>query len=289
MSAIAGIIFTSASQSAAGLLDKVKKAAGDVGKTVVKTLTVPSEVIANTAKAATGSTPPSSIFLPFQELGKSAGNAIDSALDVVSSPQRTIYRRVKKEVAVGGPTASFVFDVASFNDRLNEEAIAAGGTAAADRLSQKNPIQSVAWQLAAAIRLARERHLQNAKPLPNDVKQGLASTGFYAPAVLDRAKYTVGTIEITLPNSIGKGNRLMGDDHAVTVDDIIVFNRLPPAFTSSPTSREWWGHEVTHVEQYQRWGVDEFAYRYAMDYRVPEGEAKARGRAVRLKIAGRPG
>jgi hypothetical protein len=79
---------------------------------------------------------------------------------------------------------------------------------------------------------------------------------------------------------------IMGDDFAVTVDDIIVFNTQPAPFSTNPQSQNWWGHEVTHVEQYQRWGVEEFAYRYAKDAGAAlEGEAKARGAAVVMKIS----
>jgi hypothetical protein len=34
-----------------------------------------------------------------------------------------------------------------------------------------------------------------------------------------------------------------------------------------------WAHEITHVVQYARWGVDEFAVRYLRDYQAVEKEA----------------
>jgi hypothetical protein len=81
--------------------------------------------------------------------------------------------------------------------------------------------------------------------------------------VLDRARWTVGKLEITLPNGIGQvmkfGDKTNDGRYAVTVDDVIVFNTNPGTFRDNPW---WWGHEVTHVEQFQQMGVDQFCVLY---------------------------
>lgn len=150
------------------------------------------------------------------------------------------------------------------------------GLAGANILRQENPLQIVSVPLAAAIREGRERFNGQAVPLPDDVKAGLA--GFYEAGVLERARYAVGTMEITLPNGIGQVQKFGDKDFAVTADDIIVFNVAPPAFKDDPW---WWGHEVTHVEQYKQMGVEEFARRYVFSAGADlENPANRRGDQV---------
>jgi hypothetical protein len=89
----------------------------------------------------------------------------------------------------------------------------------------------------------------------------------------------VGKVEITLPNGIGQVAKFQGDDYAVTVDDIIVFNVQPPSFQNNPY---WWGHEVTHVEQYGQLGIETFAFKYVSSAGADlENPAIARGNQVR--------
>jgi len=110
--------------------------------------------------------------------------------------------------------------------------------------------------------------------LPEDVKEGLAGT--FDASVLQRARWTVGSVEITLPNGLGRTRKFFGDDYAVVVEDIIVFNRQPPAFRDDPF---WWGHEVTHVQQYKELGVDDFARKYIFSGGADlENPANAKGR-----------
>jgi|GEM_PF-3164980 len=54
----------------------------------------------------------------------------------------------------------------------------------------------------------------------------------------------------------------MGDHYAVVVENTIVFNSTPPSFKNGAL---WWIHEITHVEQYNRWGVEMFAFNYLKD------------------------
>jgi hypothetical protein len=93
--------------------------------------------------------------------------------------------------------------------------------------------------------------------LPDDVKAALR--GHFSESTLNRAKYSLGNVQITLPNFIGKGQKVFGNDYAVVVDDIIVFNTTPPTYKDDPF---WWAHEVTHVEQYESLGIEGFAYKY---------------------------
>jgi len=254
------IVIAFAATCEGDFLDDVKKTAGDLGETAWRGATTPARTVLNTGKALAGHGDPGDIIKPWRDLGKVAGDSIDGGVRLATEPRMEIYRQAEKFAAeVGGP-AEFIFDVATFTDRHYMALVRAGGTAAGNILRGQNPLQLTATPLAAAIRAARERHSKNAKPLPEDVKRALAR--HFDGEILARAKYAVGKVQITLPNFIGQGAAFMGNDYAVVVDDIIVFNAKPPRYAASPF---WWVHEITHVAQYKRWGVEKFAFLYVRD------------------------
>jgi hypothetical protein len=264
---------------------------GSAVNTTVHVVTAPTQTLVNAVQAATGSKPPSAVLDPAKNLGKSAGATLSQGVAIAAAPQETLYQEAQKAVSNVGPGAEFVFDVATFAQRHQDELAKASGQAAANILQQQNPLQIVSIPLAAAIREGRERFDSKAQPLPDDVKEGLE--GFYAAGVLERARYAVGKLEITLPNGIGQLQKFGDTNYAVVVDDIIVFNVQPPAFRDNPW---WWGHEVTHVEQYKQMGIEEFARRYVFsggaDLENPANRrgdqvlaaAKASGTATALAI-----
>jgi len=244
-----------------GFLDDIKDTVGDVAETGWRATTAPYKALENTAKVITGSEKPKAIFKPYKDLGRSAGNAVAGATNLSQTPQKELYKRINKYAAkYGGDVGEFIFDISTFSQKFYNELAVASGHSLANALRGQNPLQVTAAPLAGAIRAAREKHLARAKPIPQDVKQEL--NGFFSTAILNRAKYTVGKVDITLPNFIGNGAKFMGNDYAVVVDDIIVFNDTPPSFSESPF---WWTHEVAHIDQYHRWGVESFAFRYIRD------------------------
>jgi hypothetical protein len=65
------------------------------------------------------------------------------------------------------------------------------------------------------------------------------------------------------------------EDGAVTLGRVVVFDH------DGLSDNLWlWAHELAHVEQYQRLGVDGFAMAYLADWQGMEAEATARGNAV---------
>lgn len=245
----------------ADLLKDIKNTVGDALETGWRATTAPHRVLINTGRVITGSARPSQIIQPYQRLGTAAGNTLQGANQFIVNPQREIYQRVQKAIAdQGGKAGEFVFDVGTFNQRLQLELGSSTNNAVANVLRGQNPLQLVAVPLAGAIRAARSKHIGNSKPLPKDVHNALGP--HFAPQVLTRARYVVGSVDITLPNFIGKGAKFMGHDFAVVVDDVIVFSKAPPTFAESP---HWWAHEVTHVEQYGQVGVEVFAFHYVRD------------------------
>jgi len=64
----------------------------------------------------------------------------------------------------------------------------------------------------------------------------------------------------------------------VVVEDIIVFNVQPPSFKANPF---WWGHEVKHVEQWDKMKTELFAFNYVRDLGASiEADANAKGAEV---------
>lgn len=105
---------------------------------------------------------------------------------------------------------------------------------------------------------------------------------YYDIQVLDTARYKVGDDE-----ELNAANTMMQnpDVEAVTLVDIIVFRDPDDALNNAAL----WAHELKHVQQYQQWGVGEFAKRYTRDYNAieaPAYEIQARvARALKTSVA----
>ena len=100
--------------------------------------------------------------------------------------------------------------------------------------------------------------------IPPDIRRKLA--GFISEGVLNAARFRVqGGGDLTLQaNAIRYGDTL-----AITLDYVIVFKQSDDALNNLTM----WVHELTHVEQYQRWGIRDFAIRYLRDQYGVEHEA----------------
>jgi hypothetical protein len=245
----------------AQILKKIGQIAGDVASTGLKATTAPYQVIANAGNVLIGNGSVQDIYKPYQELGQSAGNSVSGSLNLINQPQQALYRKAQEfAFNYGGGAGDFIFDIGTFTNRFYTELGFATGQTAANILRGQNPLTLVSAPLAAAIRSAREKHIVNAQPLPNNIKQALSN--YFDSNTLNRTRYTTGRVDITLPNFIGKGRKFMGDHYAVVVDDVIVFNVSPPEFEGN---RFWWIHEIMHVQQYNQMGIETFAYNYIKD------------------------
>ena len=231
-----------------------------VGNTSYKIASAPIKSAYNTSKVVRGKAGLSSIYKPYTEAIGATGDLVPDVLNGLSYPQKLMMRQAQKYASsVGGKYGGVVFDLTTFTGRYYaglESALAQNVKAVANG---QNPIQVVGAPLAAALRAARNSHLAASKPLPEDVKRALR--GHFPEATLNKTRYAIGKVEITLPNLIGEVIKY-GERHAVTVGDIIVFNVEPGSFEDTPT---WWAHEVAHVQQYTDLGVESFAYKYMRD------------------------
>jgi len=151
-------------------------------------------------------------------------------------------------------------------------------------LQGQDPLISIAMPLAAAIRDAHSKFDAQAQPFPQDVKIIL---GQVIPRdILERARYTVGDIKISLPTAITSGGAFLGlfsrrfsGEIAVTLDDIIVFPR--EVNFSDLDDLEWISHEIFHVKQYRDWGIDQFSFNYLKNKQAVEDQAEAAGSYAR--------
>lgn len=101
-------------------------------------------------------------------------------------------------------------------------------------------------------------------PIPLHIRAQLEP--FYDFQVLDAARYKVGDQQ-----ALDSANALLQnpDVNAVTLIDIIVFRNDADAQDNVVL----WAHELHHVQQYQQWGVEEFARRYSRDFDAVEAPA----------------
>ena len=126
--------------------------------------------------------------------------------------------------------------------------------------------EQAARLLATLIRVGRESAIgAGVKTVPPRIQHALR--GFFPEAVLRKARYAGGEMErIGLP---GFG-LTYGDVAAMTLGEVILFRDDHRARTDA----KLWAHELTHVMQYERWGIDDFAARYLDDSEAVEREAR---------------
>ena len=119
--------------------------------------------------------------------------------------------------------------------------------------------------LARLIASTRERAIADGvRPIPVPVQRGLI--GYFPDALLRRVRFGVGRVEaISLPSLAFS----YGDAAAITLGDVVLFRDAAKA----AADLKLWAHELTHVLQYQRWGIDGFAERYVHDSKGVEREA----------------
>ncbi len=119
--------------------------------------------------------------------------------------------------------------------------------------------------LARLIETAREQAIADGvRPVPPTVYRGLL--GYFPPALLQKARFgSQGAERIAMPALAFS----YGDAAAITLGDVILFRDE----RSAQTDLTLWAHELTHVMQYQRWGMDGFASRYVADSSGVEREA----------------
>jgi hypothetical protein len=112
---------------------------------------------------------------------------------------------------------------------------------------------------------ARQRAIADGvRPIPPSVYRALL--GYFPSTLLQRCRFATGMSRaLTLPALAFS----YGDATAITLGEVVLFKSERIA----ETDLKAWAHELTHVMQYQRWGIDGFADRYVRDSTAVEQEA----------------
>lgn len=113
---------------------------------------------------------------------------------------------------------------------------------------------------------AKDYYKDKAKPIPQSVKLLLATS--FTPEILNNARYVVDDFGGNVPAIINKLQETLGEEHAVTIDNIIVFSAPP-----KDNNIYFWAHELQHTVQYAKKGMAKFAGEYTTNYKALEKEA----------------
>ena len=131
--------------------------------------------------------------------------------------------------------------------------------------------------LAEWIKASRDTALaEGVTPIPDELRAELV--GHVPEAVLETVRWRIGGGNAA---SLQMGTFAFHHSPAITLDYVIVFENATRA-----ADARLWVHELTHVEQYQRWGIQGFARRYLQDYEAVERPA-AEARWQWMKRTGR--
>jgi hypothetical protein len=120
--------------------------------------------------------------------------------------------------------------------------------------------------LGRLIQTEREAAIANGvRPVPPQVHRALL--GYFPDAILRKVRFASGHVDgISIPGLA----LYYGHADAVTLVDVILFHED----LAAQTDNKLWAHELTHVMQYERWGIEGFAKRYLRDYDAVEREAR---------------
>jgi hypothetical protein len=119
--------------------------------------------------------------------------------------------------------------------------------------------------LGGMIDSARQQAIADGvRPIPPSIYRALL--GYFPSTLLRRCRFATGNSRaLTLPALAFS----YGNTTATTLGDVILFKSERLA----DTDLKVWAHELTHVMQYERWGIDGFADRYVRDSTAVEQEA----------------
>jgi len=139
-------------------------------------------------------------------------------------------------------------------------------------LAQHAALDSAAKQatptVVAAISASRKAALDaGTEPIPPAILRRL--TGFFPKAMLDTVRYRVGWGDAR-PQPPLAPLFLVPSTKAMTLGEIVVFRD-----TTAAADIRIWVHELGHVQQYERWGIEGFARRYVEDFQAVEDDAWA--------------
>lgn len=156
-----------------------------------------------------------------------------------------------------------------------EETARTAARQAEQELRSRRLPSEVVPALAATIRLTRDRaRASGVRPAPANVIRALSP--YFSPGVLTQVRWRT---PMAQPSMSGLLVNWYFREGAVTLSDVILFSDA--GLAQDPG---FWAHELTHVEQYRRYGVDGFAHRYVNDWESLEREARQRAARIRAEL-----
>lgn len=126
-------------------------------------------------------------------------------------------------------------------------------------------VDDAASTLAALIDDARRQAIADGvRPIPPAVYRALL--GYFPAALLRKCRFAAtGARALTVPALAVS----YGDPKAVTLSDVVLFKNQ----RNAETDLKDWAHELSHMMQFQRWGIEGFAEHYVRDSSAVEHEA----------------
>ncbi len=148
-------------------------------------------------------------------------------------------------------------------------------------LPEVNWLQTLATllgpSLTSAIRQGRDHAYPRGHMVPKAIRKALAP--FFSRAILQKVRYSTAWQDATTQATLY--SVLLGSGaNAVTLIDVIIFRDEQHA--ADPVL---WAHELTHVEQYDRLGVEGFAAQYLQQAWVLEHEASAKAETIKGQLS----
>ena len=120
--------------------------------------------------------------------------------------------------------------------------------------------------LATLIQAGRDAAIAaGVKPVPAPIERALL--GYFPDGILRRIRYVSGQADAIAIPGMAMG---YGDIDAIALGDTILFRDDKTAQADA----KLWAHELTHIMQYERWGIEGFARRYIEDFAAIEKEAR---------------
>lgn len=178
----------------------------------------------------------------FREIGRATH--VKQFKDLANSMDNA-HRDIKKTIKPYGAAEEFV------SKSVNQFSEGAAGEVAGPALAQ--------W-----IRASKNDALSaGVNVIPTEVRAQLSV--FFNSNLLEAIRYRVGRGN---EMSLAANSFRFGDRSAITLDNVIVFRD-----SSGTKNLGLWAHEIGHVLQYQRSGIEDFAKRYVRGFRDMEGEA----------------
>ena len=137
----------------------------------------------------------------------------------------------------------------------NEELLDAGFAenqvqVAETTLNGQDPTQIAGLMVSSSISAAQDYYSTIAKPIPDNVKQGLSLSFPLGDSLMDVARYAVGDVEIALPTAYGKvGKKNISEMISRSYWAISSFSNRIPWLQGYPL--QLWGNELKHVADYE--------------------------------------